>query len=309
MRDAHRGVAVLGPGVDLLDAVLGGPGQGDQLEVHRESAAAPVTAYGGEGVLGTGRLVGVEPQPGAPDHLAVVEGEEHRVAQPRARPPLRGDLERGVDGEVGERLEAEALVGGLPQSGALLRGDDLDAVGCGGRLDGAGEAVGLLDLAVDLLEAEPAGEGERSVVVGSRAHRRVAQTRHVVDQALEQCGAVAASAVLGQHPRDHAAGLADLRAVGHPGPHDHAVLARHDEQPLRRLVGPDLRDRLGALVGDHRDPHPTPRLEVVVGDAGADVEGHGGTLSRSPSIVQWVSAGGLVTGLRPSSTSNRSALP
>ena len=41
---AHRVVAVLGPGVDLADPVLRGPREGDQLEVDRQPAAAPVAA-------------------------------------------------------------------------------------------------------------------------------------------------------------------------------------------------------------------------------------------------------------------------
>ena len=82
------------------DPVSVGPGQGALLEVDGDAAAAPVTAYGGEGVLGSRRLVGVEAEARAADDLAVVEGEEHRVAEPHARPPVEADLEGSVNREV-----------------------------------------------------------------------------------------------------------------------------------------------------------------------------------------------------------------
>ena len=104
-------------------------------------------------------------RPGAADHLVVVQGQEHRVAEPRGVPLLGADLQRRVHREVGEHLLAERLVAGGPQVGALARLDHLDPGRPTRRSGLVAHSACLLDLAVDLDEPEVLGEHQGALVV------------------------------------------------------------------------------------------------------------------------------------------------
>src|SRR4051812_37157771 len=90
----HAVVALLGPGVDLGDAVPRRPPQGGALEGGGDAPAAPVPADRGEALLGTVGPVGVEDQRGESDDLLARERDEGRLrgADPVALPLLRRDL-------------------------------------------------------------------------------------------------------------------------------------------------------------------------------------------------------------------------
>ena len=210
-----------------------------------------------------------------------MEREEHRVTEPVTRPPLEADVQRSVDGEARERLATEPLEALLPEPRALLRGDDLEP-GRSRRHAGRGrEGVGLLDLAVHLDEPEAVCELLGRFVVRARPDEGEAQGLDVIGQTAQQGRADAPSPVLRQHAGDHASRVGALRPLGQAVPEDGAALTREQQQPVGGVAGPELGQRLGALVGDDRDPDASPLLVVVVGDAGRDL--HLLTVGRASS--------------------------
>ena len=116
------------------------------------------------------------------------------------------------------------------------------------------------------------------------AHHRQAERGDVVGEPVQQRGPDAAAPVLGQHARDDAARARALGALGQAVPEDGVAVAGEQQQPLGGVAGAELGERLGALVGDDRDPHPAPLLVVGVGDAGRDLHVHPSTVG-SPSTV------------------------
>src|SRR5215211_1090647 len=167
---AHRVIAALGPGVDLADAALRSPGEHHPLQRRGETAAAPVATNRRQAVLGAIQAILVADQPGHADDLVAGERDEGALgpADPFALPVFERDVERRVEREVPERLEGDLVVDALEQLGPVRNGREAEAVRRLRPWLGADRSH-LLDLAVDLLEAEPLREPERTVVVDVRA--------------------------------------------------------------------------------------------------------------------------------------------
>ena len=97
--------------------------------------------------------------------------------------------------------------------------------GSGGDLGRRRDHVGLLDLAVDLREAEALGERQRALVVRAGPDTGEAERLDVLDQPVQQRGADAPAPVVGQHAGDDRSRAGAVGPVGQPGA-DHGVAFR-----------------------------------------------------------------------------------
>jgi hypothetical protein len=218
--------------------------------------------------------VGVGLQAGAADRLAGGHGHERRlgVREPFVLPLLARGLERPVEGHVRESLGSHGAVRGCPEVSPVGDADDLDAVRDHRRPLLVEHDPHLLDLAVDLAEAEALGEGQRAGVVHVRARLRVAERVHVVGEGPQERRADAAPPGALDHPRRDEAGAHEVGLAGNARPDDGAVELREQHEAVVGGGSPKLLDRRRTLVGQHRAPHAAPCLEVGVGLRRPDVD-------------------------------------
>ena len=286
---SHRGVVLVVAGVEGLEAVLDGPGDGGPLERGGNPATAVRSPDRGHVVVGDGRAAGRVAQARVSHHLAgrLVEGKEERVPRdPDALHVARGErLERpDIDrlvlrGNVGERLEGRRMDSG-DEIRARRQGRDPDPVGCpdlGCREAGEVQpdhlrAVGLDEATVGE-ELVPGLVGHRQLRVepglaggpGRIAERRVERRSDAAPARLER------------HPDPQPE--AGIVALVHPDP---AGARGADGRAVRRL-----RQEVAGLAAVGRDlpAHVLERVGVLGCHGVPDPD-----VGRERRLVLWVDA-------------------
>ncbi len=222
-----------------------------------------------------GSSVRMPHQPGVPDDLALLERDERAagkrglLAQPFFERHLDGEGHR----ETGVGVDRDCLVGGAEQLRALRDRDQLEAAR-NERRRLVAERPHLLDLAVDLPEAEAAREGERAGVPAVYVRRDALEVerREPQDGPLEQRRTDAPAPHVRQDPRRDEPAAGRVRRAGEGARH-------HPVRPSREQVGPTrvapeslalLRD-LGRLVRRDGVPDRDVGLEVCFGARGPDL--------------------------------------
>ena len=182
-------------------------------------------------------------RPAQPITSSLVQGQEHRVAVPRRVPLLGTDLQRRVQGEVGEHLLAERLEAGGPQVGASARVDHLDAGRRGGRGRFVAHRAYLFDLAVDLDEPEAVGERQGLLIVDTGPDDRgQAQAAAVLGQGSQERRPHAQATMPGQDARGDESRPGGIGPIGDAGAHHVAVLDGEQQQSVRRVLRTKLLD-------------------------------------------------------------------
>jgi hypothetical protein len=181
------------------------------LQQARDSPAAPVTAYGGQTVLGPVGHVAVREQAGRPDDLARrVERQKRRrrIRDPLAFPFLQRQLHRRAHRHVRDTRQTNLVVRHPPQLRPLRHGDHRYAHRGGRfRLVRRNQAD-LLDLTIDLGESGVLGESRGSRIVRVGRGDRITLRCGQCQQMGEECAADTLPPVLRQHARRDRSGTA-----------------------------------------------------------------------------------------------------
>ena len=215
-------------------------------------------------------------QAGVADDPAFVERDERAAGQGRLviQPVVERDDDVAVDCEIGVPLVLGERVRLAKQLRPVGDRHDLDAFRHRRLGQLGGERDHLLDLPVDLLEAESLRERARARIVDGRPRLVEAQADHVLRQPMEHRGADPAPASIRMHARVDEPSAPHVGGPSEPSADDLAVELRDEHEPVGLVTLPKLLHAPRRLVRERRALDANPPLQVRIRLGCADLDAH-----------------------------------